>query len=103
MSSSLDLSLYTSLTKDSFKVVEPTLVIPKEPSFFYYNKDLKLLLCSSCRYFLRSLKERTIREHLRDHHNIYYSNNIKGSKDSPIIKALTKLDNIELNSIEKIR
>ena len=103
MSSSLDLSLYTSLTKDSFKVVEPTLVIAQEPSFFYYNKDLKLLLCSSCRYFLFSLKERNIRGHLRDYHNIYYSNNIKGSKDSPIIKALTKLDNIELNSIEKIR
>jgi hypothetical protein len=102
MSSSLDLSLYTSLTKDSFKVVEPTLVIAKEPSFFYYNKDLKLLLCSSCRYFLFSLKERTIREHLRDYHNIYYSNNIKGSKDSPIIKALTKLDNIELKSIGRI-
>jgi hypothetical protein len=102
MSSSLDLSLYTNLTKESFTLVEPTLVIAKEPSFFNYNKDLKLLLCSSCRYYLLSLSERNIREHLRDNHNIYYSKNIKGSKDSSIVKALTKLENIELKTLPRL-
>ena len=102
MSSSLDLSLYTRLSKESFTLVEPSLVIVKEPSFFKYNKDLKLLLCSTCKFTIYSLNERAIREHLRDFHVNYYTKNIKGIKDSLIINNLLSLESSSLKEIPRI-
>jgi hypothetical protein len=102
MSSSLDLSLYTNLTKESFTLVEPTLVIAKEPSFFIYSEDLGLLLCSTCRYFLLSISPRALREHLSEFHPLYYTSKIKGVKDSPIIASLASLEAISLRSLSRL-
>ena len=105
MSSTLDLTLYTSLKKESFTKVEPTEVIIKEPRFFSYNKDIGLLLCSTCRFFLLSNTERTIRTHLRDLHPIYYNNTIKNKKDkknTSIIPNLSTISNISINTLTNI-
>ena len=101
MSTALDLTRYTRLSKESFTLVEPTLVIVKEPSFLSYSEDLGLLLCTSCRFFLIALTPRAIREHLNNNHKVYYNANIKGSKDSSIISNLANLSLILLKTLPK--
>lgn len=105
MSSTLDLTRYINLTKESFTLVEPTKVIVKEPIFFSFNQDIGLILCTTCRYFLLATTERTIRSHLRDNHPIYYNTNIKNKKDkknSAIISNLSTTTTRPINTRTKV-
>ena len=54
-------------TKEDFITLEPTKVIELEPSFLTYNKELELLICSSCSLALINTK--AIKKHLKERHS----------------------------------
>jgi len=78
---------YNTLSKEDFKLVEPTKVEDLNPSFFKYNKDLNIIICSTC--FLTLLNTKDIKKHLVKNHSDFY-NNTKDIKD--IIKKLEALN-----------
>jgi hypothetical protein len=53
-------------TKEDFVTLESTKVIELEPSFLTYNKDLEVLICSSCSLVIINTK--TIKKHLKEKH-----------------------------------
>ena len=53
--------------KEDFLNVEATSLVALEPSFFKYNKDLGLLLCSTCS--LAILNTKGLKEHLQKKHS----------------------------------
>lgn len=86
----LDYSKYTSLSKEDFNLVEPTKVEDLNPSFFKYNKDLNIIICSTC--FLTLLNTKDIKKHLIKNHNDYYKN----TKD--IKEIIVKLESLNIKS-----
>ena len=88
---------YINLTQEYFNSIEPTLVTILNPDFFKYNKDLEIIICSTCSLAL--LNKKDIKKHLLKNHLEYYNNTLNIKE---IIKELEDLNiksYLELNNI----
>ncbi len=63
MSSNTTTLIYS---KEDFTTLEPTKVLKLDPSFLAYNKELEVLICSSCSLAL--INSKGIKKYLRERH-----------------------------------
>ena len=90
----MDFTSYTSLNKEDFTLVEPTKVKELEPTFYKYNKDLNIIICSKC--LLALLNNKDIIKHLKTRYLDYY-NSIKENKE-----LITRLEGLSITSYNSI-